>query len=324
MLNTVKSLKKAANQGNADAQNSLGDMYYYGEGVVQNYAQAVKWLQKAANQGNADAQNSLGDMYYYGEGVAKNYAQAVKWLQKAANQGNADAQNSLGDMYYYGEGVAQNYTQAVKWLQKAADQGNADAQNSLDNMYYGARDYTSNAILTHYDNSIDNSIKDKQSSAPTKAYGYYACSCGAWWESAHSWTHETQDCKQCGENVYPYRQEELQHKDHYDNEPKVPHREDLCGMCRKLGRSCTLEMSASGNERYPNDVLVKGLPMNINELQLIRQFSSYGTILRINIPEPKKDPSSRVAFITFEDRETAIQKFYNAEQGDRKHKLRLL
>jgi len=31
-----------------------------------------------------------------------------------------------------------------------------------------------------------------------------------------------------------------------------------------------------------------------------------------------------VAFITFEDRETAIQKFYNAEQGDRKHKLRLL
>ncbi len=473
MLNTVKSLKKVANQGNADAQNSLGDMYYYGEGVTQNYAQAVKWLQKSANQGNADAQNSLGDMYYYGEGVTQNYAkavewyqkaanqgnaiaqynlgvcyeegngitqsygkavewyqksanqenadaqnslgdmyyygegvtqnyaQAVKWLQKSANQGNADAQNSLGDMYYYGEGVTQNYAQAVKWLQKSANQGNADAQNSLDNMYSDdARDCPSNAILTHYDNSIDNSIKDKQSSPPTKAYGYYACSCGSWWESAHSWTHETQDCKQCGEQVYPYRQEELQggydlclmselpsngipdfrkiylekhghnklkyvvlcsqtneiiedflydsninidipltkellnknkayilkalsEKDHIYFNLQKPHREDLCGMCKKLGRSCTLEISASRHEKYPKDVVVKGLPMDINALQLRRQFSLYGTILNINIPMPKDDTNSRIAFITFENREEAIQRFHNTGQVNQKHKLKL-
>ena len=67
-------------------------------------------IQKAADQGNADAQNSLGDMYYYGEGVTQNYTKALKWLQKAADQGNVDAQNSLGDMCYYGEGVTQNHT----------------------------------------------------------------------------------------------------------------------------------------------------------------------------------------------------------------------
>jgi len=394
----IKWLQKSANQGNADAQNSLGDMYYYGEGVTKNYAQAIKWLQKSANQGNADAQNSLGDMYYYGEGVTKNYAQAIKWLQKSANQGNADAQNSLGDMYYYGEGVTKNYAQAIKWLQKSANQGNADAQNSLNNMYSDdARVYPSNAILTHYDNS-----KDKQSSTPTKAYGYYACSCGVWWESAHSWTHETQDCKQCGEQVYPYRQEELQggyklclmselpsngipdfrkiylekhdydklryvvlysqtneiiedflHDDYYIDisltkeflnknktyilkalsekghihfhfDPQKPHREDLCGMCKKLGRSCTLIMSTSKNEeKYPNDVVIKGLPMDINELQLRKQFSPYGTILSINIPMPSDGTNSRIAFITFENREEAIQKFHNTGQGNQKHKLKL-
>jgi hypothetical protein len=30
-------------------------MYYNGEGVKQDYAEAIKWFQKAADQGDADA-----------------------------------------------------------------------------------------------------------------------------------------------------------------------------------------------------------------------------------------------------------------------------
>ena len=147
--------------------------------------------------------------------------------------------------------------------------------------------------------------------AVKKKYGYYECSCGAWWESAHSWAHETQDCKQCGENVYPYRQEELRHRNvDADDEPnKAPHREDLCGMCKRLGRSCTLIMSASGNARYPNDVVIRGLPMDINESQIRQRFGTYGTILTIKIPEPRENSRYRIAFITFTDRETALQRF---------------
>lgn len=146
-----------------------------------------------------------------------------------------------------------------------------------------------------------------------KKYGYYECSCGAWWESAHSWAHETQDCKQCGENVYPYRQEELRPRNidsAYDDEPnRAPHREDLCGMCRRLGRSCTIIMSASGNARYPNDVVIRGLPMDINEAQIRQRFGTYGTILAIRIPEPRENSRYRIAFITFADREIALQRF---------------
>jgi hypothetical protein len=34
--------------------------------VSQDYSEAAKWFRLAANQGNVDAQNSLGFMYYPG------------------------------------------------------------------------------------------------------------------------------------------------------------------------------------------------------------------------------------------------------------------
>ena len=45
------------------------------------------------------AQYDLGGMYYNGQGVAKNYAEAMKWFRKAADQGSANAQYGLGVMY---------------------------------------------------------------------------------------------------------------------------------------------------------------------------------------------------------------------------------
>ena len=55
----------------------------------------MKWLRKAAEQGNADAQSILGIMFSYGQGVPQNYAEAMKWFRKSADQGNADAQVGL-------------------------------------------------------------------------------------------------------------------------------------------------------------------------------------------------------------------------------------
>jgi TPR repeat protein len=50
-----------------------------------DYAEAVKWFQKAANQGNAIGQSSLGVMYQHGKGVPQDYAEAAKWYRKAAD-----------------------------------------------------------------------------------------------------------------------------------------------------------------------------------------------------------------------------------------------
>ncbi|MBR0185914.1 MAG: sel1 repeat family protein, partial [Synergistaceae bacterium] len=122
----------AQNQSNneptdAEAQNELGDKYYY----AKNYEEAVKWYHKATEQGYAPAQFNLGFMYCAGYGARQDYQEALKWYRKAAEQGNADAQTNLGAMYEDGEGVKQDKAEAVKWYRKAAKQGDTIAQELL-------------------------------------------------------------------------------------------------------------------------------------------------------------------------------------------------
>ncbi len=80
-------------------------------------------LLKEANQGNPIAQWRLGDMYMDGDGVRQDYAEALKWFKLSADQGNPDAQWRLGLLYYSGEGVRQDYAKAKEWLGKSCDNG---------------------------------------------------------------------------------------------------------------------------------------------------------------------------------------------------------
>ena len=59
----LDELRALADQGDVDAQFNLGVMYDNGEGVPQDYAEAVRWYRLAAEQGNASAQFNLGSMY---------------------------------------------------------------------------------------------------------------------------------------------------------------------------------------------------------------------------------------------------------------------
>jgi len=81
-------LKQHAEQGDAEAQFNLGVMYDNGDGVAQNYAEAVRWYRLAAAQGYAVAQNYLGAMYDNGEGVERDHEEAVRWYRLADGQEN--------------------------------------------------------------------------------------------------------------------------------------------------------------------------------------------------------------------------------------------
>src|ERR1700722_19903512 len=83
----IAILKKQAAAGNARAQAAVASDYANGQGVRQDYVQAVVWRRKAAEQGNAAAQFNLGMAYHNGQGVPKNGVQAVFWLYDAAEQG---------------------------------------------------------------------------------------------------------------------------------------------------------------------------------------------------------------------------------------------
>ena len=83
-----KTVQERAKAGNAMAQYNLGVMYYEGEGVPQDKAEAVKWYRKAAEQGYADAQVNLGVMYANGQGVPEDDAKALMFSNLAAAKGD--------------------------------------------------------------------------------------------------------------------------------------------------------------------------------------------------------------------------------------------
>ena len=161
-----------ADQGGAKAQFKLGQVYYYGKGVAQDYAEALRWYRKAADQGDAEAQYAVGYSYSHGQGVPQDYPEALRWYHQAAAQNYARAQAGLATMYYYGKGVPQDYSEAVRWYRKAADQGDVWAEDGLGYAFSHGRgvpqDYGEAAIW--YRKAADQGYARAQSSL---GYMYY-------------------------------------------------------------------------------------------------------------------------------------------------------
>ena len=86
----IAALRVRANAGDANAQFSLGNANAEGQGVPQDYAQAVSWYRKAADQGYAGAQYNLGYAYYTGQGVPQDYVESHKWFNLAASRASAE------------------------------------------------------------------------------------------------------------------------------------------------------------------------------------------------------------------------------------------
>ena len=60
---------------------------------------AMQWYARAANQGDAQAQYDLGELFRNGIGVRHDISEAARWFRLAAAQGNAQAVDALGKRY---------------------------------------------------------------------------------------------------------------------------------------------------------------------------------------------------------------------------------
>lgn len=99
----------------------------------KDYAAAVAIWRPLAEQGNAEAQTLLAAMYWSGDGLPRNHAEAAKWYLRAARQGYARAQNDMGFMYGFGEGIPpRDDVQAYKWISLAIARYTAKNQDRLD------------------------------------------------------------------------------------------------------------------------------------------------------------------------------------------------
>jgi hypothetical protein len=132
--NMVRDLKPQALSGDASAQMKLGTLYYRGQGVSRDNAEAARLFLLAAEKGDPYAQSNLGYMYELGEGIPQDYAQAAAWYFKAGQQGNMQAQLSVGRLYEKGQGVPQNDVLALMFYTLAAANGDVRATTERDRL----------------------------------------------------------------------------------------------------------------------------------------------------------------------------------------------
>jgi TPR repeat protein len=97
-----------------------------------DFVKSFKLLMPLAQQGNAEAQCILGNIYHLGLGVEQNVTEAIKWYEKSAKQGYAVASNNLAGIYLTGDdncGIEANSDEAAKWYGISREQGFLAHQN---------------------------------------------------------------------------------------------------------------------------------------------------------------------------------------------------
>ena len=87
---TTDELRALAQQGDVVAQLILAGNYNFGQGVPQDYVEAVLWFRLAADQGYALAQLNLGTSYANGQGVPQDHVEAHMWFNLAAAQSSGE------------------------------------------------------------------------------------------------------------------------------------------------------------------------------------------------------------------------------------------
>jgi TPR repeat protein len=111
--NTQKAFElfsKAAADGHAAAQNSLGYLYDHGIGVAKDPTKALFWYRKAALNGDVLGCHNLAITY---RDVGK-VRQAKLWFEKAVAKDDGDAALELAKLFL--RGTKRNLKQARKYL----------------------------------------------------------------------------------------------------------------------------------------------------------------------------------------------------------------
>lgn len=123
--------RKAADQGDPEAQNEIGYLYLWGIGVPRDEAESFRWFARATGGGSQPAKLNLAVAYMKGVGTPRDLPLALELMNQLAAKGNARAQGYLGIAYLAGTGVPKDPGLAEKWLKKAAKGKNPEAEYAL-------------------------------------------------------------------------------------------------------------------------------------------------------------------------------------------------
>ena len=100
------------------------------------FGQDILDLETVCNSGDAKSCRHLGNLYYHGQGVEQDYKKAFEFYTKGHHGGDAKACGNLGVLYENGHGVEQDHKKAFEHHTKGCDGGSAEACYNLANLYY--------------------------------------------------------------------------------------------------------------------------------------------------------------------------------------------
>ena len=87
--------------------------------LLSSLAFANSELERQCNNGDAGSCLNLGNLYYDGDGVKQDYKKASEFWSKSCEMGYALGCGILGDLYY----VMKDYNKAMEFFGKACDLG---------------------------------------------------------------------------------------------------------------------------------------------------------------------------------------------------------
>ena len=104
-IEAFDTFQKASITGDKYALLMLGKLYYFGEGVDQDYSKVIEYLTKVEND-YEEAMIILGNCYLYELGVKKDINKALDYYLRAANRN--DIEGIIAVCYCYKNDVGIN------------------------------------------------------------------------------------------------------------------------------------------------------------------------------------------------------------------------
>jgi hypothetical protein len=96
---SIDQLRRGVERGDSGAINNLGIRYHLGDGVAQDYREALRLYRLAAEAPkNKASPTIIGVMYNDGLGVDRDYREALRWYQLAVERGDPLAPRQLADL----------------------------------------------------------------------------------------------------------------------------------------------------------------------------------------------------------------------------------
>lgn len=139
MPHHCKSHAESTNHGDSLCNSETEDWLKKGNACHKAgiYSEAVNWYRKAAEQGNLEAQHLLGLCYLCGQGLPNDDLIALHWINKAARRGDGNSLCFMGACFASGwpDLIQKDFAEAYKFFTHAHAHGEKISLEWLESLH---------------------------------------------------------------------------------------------------------------------------------------------------------------------------------------------